>query len=228
MEIEMNKKTLFTILSIIALTALALSACAGTNSASAAATGQQFGSGNGAGAGQSVNNGTTLQGSGQGRGGNQGGGNGRGNRGSNGQGGQGGGGQAYALEPLNQAEADGLVRAIEEELNAQSFYQSVVDAFGAAAPFDRIVKSEAQHAAALQRLADKYGIAVPEYTGPASQTTFETLEAACQAGVQAEIADAALYDELMAFTSHTDLLRVYENLQKASLNSHLPAFETCQ
>lgn len=224
----MNKKMLFTILGLITIAALALSACTGTDNASAAGTGQQYGQGNGAIVSQSKDSGIPLQGSGQGRGGNQGGGNGQGNRGGNSQGGQGGNGQAYALEPLSEAEMDGLVRAIEEELNAQALYQSVVDAFGAAAPFERIVQSEAQHASALLRLADKYGIPAPEYPGTEGQPSFETLEAACQAGVQAEIADAALYDELMAFTNHTDLLRVYENLQKASLNSHLPAFEACQ
>jgi len=222
----MNKKLLFVILGIIAITALALSACTGTDSASAAGTGQQYGPGNGG--GPTSNSGTGIQGAGQGRGGNQGGGAGRGNQGGNGQGGQGTGGQAYALEPLSESEVDGLVRAIEEELNAQSLYQSVVDAFGPTAPFDRIVQSEAQHAAALLRLADKYGVPAPEYPGTEGQPSFETLEAACQAGVQAEIADAALYDELITFTNHADLLRVYENLQSASLNSHLPAFEACQ
>ena len=44
----------------------------------------------------------------------------------------------------------------------------------------------------------------------------------------AEIADAALYDELISGTTHTDLLRVYQMLQSASLNSHLPAFQVCQ
>ena len=58
--------------------------------------------------------------------------------------------------------------------------------------------------------------------------TFATLEAACQAGVQAEIADAALYDELMPLTDKPDLLRVFENLQSASLESHLPIFQACE
>ena len=49
-----------------------------------------------------------------------------------------------------------------------------------------------------------------------------------QAGVQAEIADAALYDEIMPLTTHADILRVYENLKSASLDNHLPAFEDCQ
>jgi len=39
---------------------------------------------------------------------------------------------------------------------------------------------------------------------------------------------AALYDELMPLTTHSDLLQVYTNLQNASLTQHLPAFEACQ
>ena len=70
-------------------------------------------------------------------------------------------------------------------------------------------------------MADKYGIAVPAYPGTASVPTFSTTSEACQAGVQAEIADAALYDELMPVTTHADL-------QNASLNNHLPAFEACR
>jgi len=46
--------------------------------------------------------------------------------------------------------------------------------------------------------------------------------------VDAEIADAALYDEIMPSTTHADLLRVYANLKAASLNNHLPAFQACE
>ena len=50
---------------------------------------------------------------------------------------------------------------------------------------------------------------------------------ACAAGVAAEIADAALYDRLKAETTREDILRVYDRLQSASLNQHLPEFELC-
>jgi len=53
------------------------------------------------------------------------------------------------------------------------------------------------------------------------------LTAACQAGVDAEIADAALYDELLKVTDNPDVMQVFKNLQAASLNNHLPAFEAC-
>ena len=58
--------------------------------------------------------------------------------------------------------------------------------------------------------------------------SFATLSAACQAGAAAEIADAALYDQLKPVVTHTDILQVFNNLQSASLNSHLPSFEACK
>lgn len=136
-------------------------------------------------------------------------------------------GAGVALGPLTEAEAQALVRAVREEFGAQALYESVVNTFGNVIPFSSIARSEAQHAAALVNLANKYGVAVPEFPAGNTLPAFATLEEACQAGVDAEIADAALYDELIAVTTHSDLLRVYANLQSASLNNHLPAFEAC-
>ena len=142
--------------------------------------------------------------------------------------GRGTGGGGLALGPLSAAEIESLTRAILEEYRAQALYQSVLDTFGDVFPFNRIVLSEAQHASRLVNLAEKYGVAVPENGEVSGLPAFTTLQAACQAGVAAEIADAALYDEIMPSTSHADLLRVYTNLQAASLNNHLPAFQACQ
>lgn len=136
-------------------------------------------------------------------------------------------GSGIALGPLTEAEAQALVRAIQEEYGTQALYESVLNTFGDVIPFNSIAQSEAQHAAALVNLANKYGVALPEFPAGDSLPTFATLAEACQAGVEAEIADAALYDELMAVTTHSDLLRVYTNLQNASLNHHLAAFEAC-
>jgi len=142
-------------------------------------------------------------------------------------GGSGNGGGQGSREPLSDAEIEGLVRAIEEEFGAQAFYQSVLDKFGSIKPFNDIVLSEARHASALINQAQKYGISVPEFPSSEGLPAFETVTEACQAGVDAEIADAELYDELMSFTFNSALIRVYTNLQKASLDSHLPAFEDC-
>jgi hypothetical protein len=148
------------------------------------------------------------------------------------RGGQGAGqGQAAsgaALQPLSEAEATALQDAIREEYGAQALYASVLAAFGDAAPFNTIVVAEQRHAQALINLAERYGVAVPQYPADFAAPAFEDISAACAAGVQAEVADAALYDRLLAINDHPDLERVFTNLQRASLNSHLPAFEACR
>jgi hypothetical protein len=141
-----------------------------------------------------------------------------------GTGAQAGGG--LALGPLSTAEANALVRAIQEETNARALYQHVLDQFGNVAPFSAIVQSEAQHLSVLTNMAAKYDLPVPTFT-TGNLPQFTTLAEACQAGVAAEQADAALYDTLIPVTTHADLLQVYRNLQSASLNQHLPAFEAC-
>jgi hypothetical protein len=137
-------------------------------------------------------------------------------------------GSGLALTPLTAAEADALQQAILEEYGALNLYNAVIARFGSVVPFSQIALSEQMHVNALVRQATKYGVSVPANPGLATTPTFASLETACQAGVAAEIADAALYDTLITGTTHTDLVRVYQMLQSASLNSHLPAFEICQ
>ena len=91
-----------------------------------------------------------------------------------------------------------------------------------------IVRAEQSHLNALVRQATKYGVVVPVNPGLAEVVSLDTLADACAAGAAAKIADAALYDDLKLVTVHTDLLQVYDRLQSASLNQHLPAFEACQ
>ncbi|NMB89437.1 MAG: DUF2202 domain-containing protein [Chloroflexi bacterium] len=156
---------------------------------------------------------------------------GRGGPGGWGGNGQSGGavapGSGLALTPLSEAEASALHTAILEEYGALNLYNAVIDQFGSVAPFSLIALSEQQHVDALVYQAEKYGVAVPANPGLSSTALFDDLSAACQAGVEAEIADGALYDELKAVTTHSDLLNVYDRLQSASLNSHLPAFQAC-
>jgi hypothetical protein len=133
-----------------------------------------------------------------------------------------------SLSALSSAEQSALSQAILEEYGALNLYQSVITQFGNVYPFSQIVNAERQHVNALVRQAAKYGVTVPANPGLSSVPTFDTLTAACQAGVAAEIADAELYEVLNPLITQTDILRVFNNLQSASLNSHLPAFQTCQ
>ena len=137
-------------------------------------------------------------------------------------------GTGLALTPLSDAEKVALQDAILEEYGALNLYNAVIDQFGSVYPFSTIARAEQTHVNALVKQAVKYGVEVPVNPGLTVDVNFATLADACAAGVTAEIADAALYDELKLVTTHTDLLRVYDRLQSASLNQHLPAFEAYQ
>lgn len=155
-----------------------------------------------------------------------------GGRGGYAQGAQGTGstapGTGISVTPLSASEKDALNQAILEEYGALNLYNSVITQLGNVYPFSQIVRAEQQHVNALIRQATKYGVIVPANPGLTDAHSFTTLEEACQAGAAAEIADAALYDQLKPVMTHTDILQVFNNLQNASLNSHLPAFQVCQ
>ena len=131
------------------------------------------------------------------------------------------------VAPLDAAEVAALTEAINEEYGALNTYQAVLSQLGNVTPFNRIVRAEQQHVNALARLFTKYGLSVPANPELVPAPTFASLTAACQTGVDAEIADAALYDTLKPSVDNADILQVFANLQAASLNSHLPAFDAC-
>lgn len=120
-----------------------------------------------------------------------------------------------------------LEDAIMDEYTAHATYEAVIDKFGSSRPFSMIIRSEEQHIASLKAIYDKYGLEAPTYTG--TVTAPATLQAACQTGVDAEIANAALYrDELLpAVTEYPEITVVFTNLMQASQEKHLPAFERC-
>jgi hypothetical protein len=136
-------------------------------------------------------------------------------------------GAGAAREPLSESEVDGLILAIAEEYKARALYEYVIDQFGAESPFVEIAASEAKHAQVLLRQADKYGVTYPVYDPSIYEfPDFSNIDDAYQAGIDAELADAELYDMLFTFTTHSDLIRVYTNLKNASLENHLVAFQT--
>ncbi len=153
---------------------------------------------------------------------------GRGRQGS-GQGGYGGSEFDAPLigGDLSESEVEALLMALEDEYKAWSVYEQVIADFGAVRPFTSIQRAEENHIAALVTLFDGYGLEVPANEWPGNVPTFDTLAEACEAGVQAEIDNAALYDQLFSMIENPDLIRVFTALQRASQEQHLPAFERC-
>jgi hypothetical protein len=133
-------------------------------------------------------------------------------------------GRDMAREPLTEEQAEHLVEFWLDEHKALAMYESVIDQFGEIQPFVSIATSERQHIAALERVFGRYGLALPEL--PVwSIASFDSPEATANAAAQAEIDNAALYESWTSVFTQVDILRVMENLGRASLENHLPAFQ---
>lgn len=128
---------------------------------------------------------------------------------------------------LNDAERQALRDALDDEYRAWATYDQVIRDFGPERPFINIREAEARHIEALRTLFQRYGLDMPENTWPGRVPRFANTQEACQAGVDAEVANAALYERLMRSTSRQDILTVFGNLQRASQERHLPAFRRC-
>jgi hypothetical protein len=131
------------------------------------------------------------------------------------------------VEGLSESEVAHLTAALDDEYQSRATYAQVIADFGDVRPFSNIVDAEDRHARALIGIFERYGIPVPPDTWPGRAPRYASLHAACEAGVEGEIANAALYDEVLAGTDRADIIEVYRNLREASQERHLPAFRRC-
>jgi hypothetical protein len=128
---------------------------------------------------------------------------------------------------LGEGERGALRDALDDEYRAWATYDQVTRDFGPERPFINIRDAEARHIDALCALFRRYGLEVPKNTWPGRVPRFASIREACEAGVEAEVANAELYDRLMRSTSRRDILAVFGNLRRASQDRHLPAFRRC-
>jgi len=125
---------------------------------------------------------------------------------------------------------DMLRWAAEDEYIAHGEYVAIMKKFGTMRPYDNISAAEEQHLEWLRTEYKSRGLAFPSDGSAAHVVVPTDLKAAAQAGVDAEIANIAMYK---AFLSHPDLSKpenasartLFEQLMRASEN-HLRAFKT--
>ena len=121
-----------------------------------------------------------------------------------------------------------LFEAIHDEYKARAMYRQVIRTFGEIRPFINIVDAESRHIEALLPLFDKYNVVVPEDDWDSRIKTPQSILEACQAGVEAEIENAEMYERLLKLTGgYSDIQHVLKRLQRASTKNHLPAFQRC-
>ena len=131
------------------------------------------------------------------------------------------------MNKLTETEVRALNDALDDEYRAWATYDQVIADFGETRPFSNIRAAEARHIEALCAVFARHGLPVPENPWPGKVARYASLQAACEAGVAAEIANGALYERLLASTQRPDILRVFRNLQEASQERHLGAFQRC-
>lgn len=126
---------------------------------------------------------------------------------------------------LTNPEKSALNSAIQDEYKARATYNKILDTLGDVMPFANIVNAEDRHVEALSYLHERYGVAIPEDAWAEKVPTYATLKEAAEAAVQAEVDNGALYDELMKNVTNPELTNVFQALQFATMEHHLPAFQ---
>lgn len=111
------------------------------------------------------------------------------------------------------------------EYAALASYQAVLDEYGDVEPYATIMEAEARHADALGRQLERLGVEVPENPYLGDIPAPADLQTAAEAWAEGEILNVELYDQLIADAESEQVIKVFNNLRSASLDSHLPAFE---
>ena len=123
-----------------------------------------------------------------------------------------------------------LDTALTDERNAHATCRAILDCFGDVRPFSNIIKTEAGHIAALERVYERYGLDASGGEGianPAARTA--TLARFCQIAYESEIENTRFFDEALLPTvaEYPDIAALFRRLRNASWNRHRPAFARC-
>jgi hypothetical protein len=117
--------------------------------------------------------------------------------------------------------------AFLDEVKARDSYRKIIERFGPVRPFINIVEAEQRHIELLLPLYEKYGIQLPAKPNADRLAVPATLQQACQMSVTGELENVAMYDRLINATDLPDVVAVLRQLQAASRDHHLPAFQRC-
>ena len=120
-----------------------------------------------------------------------------------------------------------LGEALDDEYKARATYRAVIERFGEVRPFINIVEAEGRHIKALLAIYQRHGVEPPADPWTGRIEAPATVESACQAAVEAERENDAMYRRLLSIVEDPDIRAVMARLQEASRDRHLPAFERC-
>lgn len=118
--------------------------------------------------------------------------------------------------------------AVEDEFLARAEYSAIIAKFGAARPYTNIMEAESQHLSWLKAEFAARSLSFPADGAAGRVQAPADLRAAAQAGVDAELANIAMYEAFLsrpelAMPENASARSLFESLARASRN-HLSAF----
>ena len=129
---------------------------------------------------------------------------------------------------LDKQTQDALAASINDEYKARALYAKILEQFGDdTRPFANIIGAEERHIEMLKPIFARYQVAVPADEWANKVKAPDTILAACQEGVKAEIENVKMYDQFLSFVKEPDIRETFTYLRNASQKNHLPAFERC-
>jgi hypothetical protein len=114
--------------------------------------------------------------------------------------------------------------AIEDEYKARAEYELIIEQMDGGRPFTNIIESEETHIAMLKPLFEAHDISLPEDNASEHVVLPESIDAALEIGVQAEIDNIAMYEQFLTQDLPEDVESAFQRLKAASQN-HLEAFK---
>lgn len=135
---------------------------------------------------------------------------------------------ASPLQAVSLEDAKALSMALEDEYRAEATYDAVLGSFPGARPFINIIEAERRHADRVKMEMDRVGVTYAK-TNPYLGTLRApaSVREACQQGIVAEEKNIALYDRLLPSVTDGQIRATLTDLQSASRERHLPAFQRC-
>ncbi|MDZ7678050.1 MAG: hypothetical protein U5K29_05830 [Acidimicrobiales bacterium] len=128
---------------------------------------------------------------------------------------------------LSPQEVIALLDALDDQHRAHATYAQVVSDFGEVMPFANIVGSKSRHIESLTELMQRYEVPVPTDPWPTKVERYESVADACAEAAEAERASATLCSRLLAHAGRSEVRDVLHELEEASRQRHLPAFQRC-
>lgn len=140
--------------------------------------------------------------------------------------------ESSSVAPLPKdaaAVAVALDSALQDERHAEYIYLRVLADHGNVLPFFNVVIAEQRHSASLEAVMRNRALPIPDNPWTLENVPrFSSVAEACAAAATAEVLNVALYDRHLAQPLPADVQRVFVANRRASVRSHLPAFERCR